>query len=413
MILKHAAESLTGNRPENQDFFVVDPDFGIYMVCDGMGGHAGGKTASREAARAIHQELERHLSINDDINVGLLGSIITSAITAACQRLKLLTDESPDLKGMGTTATLVVCNRERAVMGHVGDSRLYLRRNGSLFQLSKDHTFVNELLSQNLITTEQARNSSHAHILTRAIGAAEAVQVDLLQFELLAGDNLILCSDGFYAFFQDSIEKLLRLLPNGDVELDNLDSLVKKIVHASVELDGNDNSTAIFVAVEPEKNKVQDALKRRSDVMLEVDTLRSLYLFQDLAYHDLLKIIDIAQVYDVDVDTQIVTEGTPGDALYLVLRGSFSVMSDGAELATIHSGSHFGEIALITDTPRTATVISREHSRVLKIRRKPLEEVLRKFAHIGVQFYSRIAMTLSQRLISTNAKMRDLQCTQI
>jgi serine/threonine protein phosphatase PrpC len=411
MILRHAAESLPGKRPENQDFFVVDPEFGIYMVCDGMGGHAGGKTASREAATAIHRELERHLAVNDEVNVSLLGSIITGAITAACQRLKLLTDEQPSLKGMGTTATVVVCNQEKAVMGHVGDSRLYLRRNGSLFQLSRDHTFVNELLSQNIITPEQARHSSYAHILTRAIGAAEAVQVDLLQFELLAGDNLILCSDGFYAFFQDSIEKFLQMFPEKDADPLNLESLVKRIVHTSVELDGNDNSTAVFVAVEPEKNKLQAALKRRSDVMLEVDTLRNLYLFQDLAYNDLLKIIDIAQVYDVDIDTPIVTEGTAGDALYLVLRGSFSVMSEGTELATIHSGSHFGEIALITETPRTATVISKEPSRVLKIRRKPLKQLLHKFAHIGVQFYSRIATTLSERLISTNAKMRDLQCT--
>lgn len=187
-------ESRQGGRNENQDSFgFADTKFGLLVtVCDGMGGGPGGKTASSIAVKEV---IDGVMEANDD-------ETPTNALLKAIHRanLAILTavEENPKLKGMGTTCTAVLINKESAVIAHVGDSRVYQLRNHRKVFRTFDHSLVFGLVKEKVLTEEQARLSDQSNIITRALGLDAKLEIDIAVQPYEKGDRFMLCSDGIH-----------------------------------------------------------------------------------------------------------------------------------------------------------------------------------------------------------------------
>ena len=187
-------------RTENQDafgqLFTDEADF--WFVCDGLGGHKGGSTASRLAVEIITSSLQA--SASDEL--ATLHDRIQTAITRANQAIAEMSQQRRELRGMGTTCVLLVIQKASgtALLAHVGDSRGYLLRTGVLRQLTRDHTMVQRLVDDGIITPEAAATHPNSNVISRSLGGREDVDVEFIEqpIELQQGDTFILCSDGLY-----------------------------------------------------------------------------------------------------------------------------------------------------------------------------------------------------------------------
>jgi protein phosphatase len=190
-------------REHNEDSFLVNEALGLFVVCDGMGGHAGGETASRVASESVEREL---LAARDragspfaqqaPLEQAQLADALRGAIQAACAAVYRASLADADLQGMGTTLVALLVRGDVALVGHVGDSRAYLVRDGDVAQLTEDHSLVNEQVRAGLLSADEARYSRLRNIITRSVGFEEDVVVDLVGLETKKGDRFVLCSDG-------------------------------------------------------------------------------------------------------------------------------------------------------------------------------------------------------------------------
>ena len=215
-------------REHNEDSFVCMEPTGrrqrttkgyLLAVCDGMGGAVGGKTASTIAAEAIPEVYYSHRSHAS-------AELLAAAIEEANARIFRHAEAEPELKGMGTTAVVVALAGNLAHVAHVGDSRCYLVRDGSISRVTQDHTMVNRMVADGLLTPEQAENHPESHILSRSVGVAAETQVDMQPpLELQHSDVIVLCSDGLSGqVSDDEILKAVTSLPpqeavNGLIDL--------------------------------------------------------------------------------------------------------------------------------------------------------------------------------------------------
>ena len=184
------AESRIGGRRENQDSFGWnDTRLGyLVTVCDGMGGGPGGKTASTIAVKEIVDSIT-DASEKDDPK-----TVVADAVRRANDAIIEAGKQTPQLKGMGSTATVLLIGKQSAIVAHVGDSRIYQLRRGRKVFRTFDHSMVFEMVKQKVITEEQARLSAQSNIITRALGAAETVEVEIAEVAYEKGDRFMLCS---------------------------------------------------------------------------------------------------------------------------------------------------------------------------------------------------------------------------
>ena len=234
-------------REHNEDSYLVNEDLGLYVVCDGMGGHAGGETASRLAVQTIERELLSARLRADDpfaskapLAETPLAGALREAVEGACAAVFRTSRVNPELAGMGTTCIALLLHREDAIVGHVGDSRAYLVRDGAVHQLSEDHSLVNEQVRAGLLTKEEARRSRLKNIITRSVGYEEDVLVDVVGLTTRPGDRFLLCSDG-----------LSNLVANGEirdalVELP-VDEVPASLIRLANERGGDDNVTVVAI----------------------------------------------------------------------------------------------------------------------------------------------------------------------
>ncbi len=248
--LSHWARSDVGRRREiNEDFFVADSGLGLYLVADGMGGHAGGSTASRLAAGTVRSSLQafrRNGSAPAERTGAGAGAEILQTLDRSVREASATifnaASEVPDLEGMGTTLTALVIDGKAAHVAHVGDSRLYRLRDGRLEQLTDDHSLVNEQVRAGFITAEEAAHSRFRNIITRSVGFETEVTPDTFSFPLEAGDLFLLCSDGLNSMISD--EQIRKNLEKG-----RLDDVCTRLVAAANRAGGEDNITAVAVLV--------------------------------------------------------------------------------------------------------------------------------------------------------------------
>jgi protein phosphatase len=249
-ILSHALTDVGRKRKKNEDSYLVDDALGLFVVADGMGGHAGGEVASAEACDQVFTMVKRGagafsaLRANDtDDNRAAARRVVEAAIQAATYMIFGIADQDPDRKGMGTTLSCLAWIGPVAIVGQVGDSRVYLIRENVPMQITEDHTLINMQLKSGAITAEQARTATYGNVITRAVGINEYVEVDTFALETRVGDRFILCSDGVHGYL-DTHEQLLALCRDKSRE-----DCAKALVQHALAGGGKDNATVLVVDV--------------------------------------------------------------------------------------------------------------------------------------------------------------------
>jgi PPM family protein phosphatase len=214
--MKVAAQSDLGRvRTTNEDCLLTDERLGLLMVADGMGGHAGGEVASAMCIATITSYVQGQLSGPERCES--TAALLQAAIRAADEAIWTQARTSRQLRGMGTTVVLALCQGEQVHIAHVGDSRAYLLHSGRLRQLTEDHSVVAQLLKAGQLTPHKARAHRLRHQITRSVGSGKAV-ADLRCVTWYPGDHLLLCSDGLTNMVADRHLKALILQAGGDVQ---------------------------------------------------------------------------------------------------------------------------------------------------------------------------------------------------
>lgn len=233
-------------RQVNQDAYLVDDDLGLYVVADGMGGHAAGEVASRESVDTIFGMVKRGLQNSPDLRGALTedrvraaSRLLEGAVQGATYLVFAMAEFDREKSGMGTTISAMLALGGFAVFAQVGDSRIYHVRRDKVTQLTEDHTMVAWQLRAGLITEQEAKYSPHRNVITRSVGNRDYVQVDTGLIELEAGDRFLLCSDGLHGYLRDT-EIVNTLGRPGD-------EAVAQFIDLANARGGRDNITAVLV----------------------------------------------------------------------------------------------------------------------------------------------------------------------
>lgn len=238
-------------RVSNEDSYFHDDSVGLYAVADGMGGHAAGEIASQEAIDTVRgmvrqgEGLLRAVESGDHSPEALwrVGRLLESAVQAATYMVFGIAQSEPEQAGMGTTLSALLLCGQYGVTAQVGDSRVYMVRDGQVAQLTEDHTLIAWQVKQGLISESEAQHSPHKNVITRAVGSREYVQVDTHFFQIEPGDTFVVCSDGLHGYLRDEeIPGITGLGP---------ENAVRRFVEIANARGGRDNITTIVVTVGP------------------------------------------------------------------------------------------------------------------------------------------------------------------
>lgn len=394
-------------REHNEDNFLVDKKVGLFVVCDGMGGHAAGEVASALAVRTLHEEIKRESDLLRDYLAGGTGgarvskrdvmNMLEFAVNRASNRVHAEAAKDAKKRGMGTTLVALLVLGTQAFMIYVGDSRIYLLRDGVLEQLTEDHTVRNELIKKRKMSREQVEKIAQKNAITRAVGVYEHAEPDTLVLDLVAGDRFLLCSDGLCGYFEEDLEGLGRHLSNPDA-----DAAARALIDAANEQGGKDNITAVIVTVGDVT--ARDAT-RAAQLQLKRETLARMPLFRPLNDREILRVLQVTDVASFQNGERIMSEGETGEELFIVLSGQLKVQRGGADLATLKPGDHVGEMALVRSQPRSATVVSDGPSELMLIRRTEFFEILRKEHQLAVKLLWQFLGVLADRLADTSREL--------
>jgi serine/threonine protein phosphatase PrpC len=387
-------------RKLNEDSMLVAPDLGLFAVADGMGGAAAGEVASQRAVEVVRAYIEGRAQVLRDFAAeptpergAEAARLVEGAIHAACGDIFNMAAKDVRLRGMGTTFVCLAIAGDRAVVAHVGDSRLYLSRRGDLHCLTEDHTLVAEQIKAGQLERENVGNSPFKGVLTRALGAHESVQVDTLVLELLAGDAFLLCSDGLHGYLSD--EELSGHLAHAPTE-----QLPGELVTFANERGGRDNITAVVVSVE-------DSGADEAVSFARIDAITRIPLFEHLTYREKNELLAIAHAQNYAAGALIVREGDPGGDLFVILDGEVRVEQHGLPIATLTNGGHFGEMGLVDAGPRSASVRAVTPIRAMVLHRDAMLGVLQREPTLAVKLLWAFVQVLSQRLRAANTELSD------
>jgi serine/threonine protein phosphatase PrpC len=405
-----AASDVGRKREHNEDNFLIDKKLSLFLVADGMGGHASGEVASHIAAHEFRNSIETHKDLLEayarkDANTAAAATtqailaIMEQAVQAAGQAIFEKGKAEPEKRGMGTTISALMVVGERAFMAHVGDSRIYMLRQGQVVQLTEDHSLINELIRRGKVTREslaQSPYSAYKNAVTRAVGVYETVQVDTMDLEILPGDQFLLCSDGLHSYLDD--KQIVELLGNAQIT-----TVPKTFVDLANTRGGQDNITAIVLRIHGQGAEAADG--RSEELTRKVEVLKHMPLFRHLTYKEIIRVLNMTEVSDYGAGEDLLHENEPGDELYILLKGKIRLHKEGAFITHLLPGSHLGEMALIDRSPRSVSATAEERSRVLILRRRDFYEIIRKDPPLSVKLLWSFVQVLADRLRKTTADL--------
>jgi protein phosphatase len=236
----------------NQDWLQWDLKLGLFVVADGMGGHAAGEVASRLAVDAINDFIEL-TSGDDEITwpfgldetMSYDGNRLKTAVRFANKKVLEATRERTEYEGMATTVAAVLVDGDSANLAHVGDSRVYLLREEVLTQLTSDHSWINEQIQSGVISADQARSHPLRNVVTRALGGKPDLQVDMQVHRMRDGDVLLLCSDGLTTMLPD--DEIASVMKD---HVDDVGEAARALVDGANARGGEDNITVLLLKFE-------------------------------------------------------------------------------------------------------------------------------------------------------------------
>jgi protein phosphatase len=239
-------------RTSNEDSYSTRPDVGLFVVADGMGGHVAGEIASRVAVQAIEAFIEETAGADKnrtwpfpfDPAISLEANRLKAAFRLANRKIAAAIADSQELRGMATTASAVLFGSRRASVAHVGDSRVYVLRQGKLEQITADHSWVEEQVRAGTMSRIAARQHPWRNVVTRALSGGEDPEVDVTEVAPAGGERYLLCSDGLFGVVPDA--QIAELLGQSIA----LDAICQRLVSVANEAGGPDNITALILQID-------------------------------------------------------------------------------------------------------------------------------------------------------------------
>lgn len=266
MLVKASGLTDVGLKREgNEDSFSTEDSLGLYIVCDGMGGHLAGEVASQVSVELINKTFRKWVEEEADVDeifgepdrsLSLQGNYILGSIRLANRVVYEMALEQKQHHGMGTTVVVILVTPGMIIAANVGDSRIYMVRGGEIEQLSKDHSIVAEQVEMGMMTEEEAATSPMRHILTRNLGSAEHVEPDIFEIIPSNNDRFILCSDGLTDLISD--EEVLEMTQDEDEPED----LCRKFIDKVLKRGAHDNTTVISVFLSDMKKPREGIIRK-------------------------------------------------------------------------------------------------------------------------------------------------------
>lgn len=229
-------------RPNNQDSYAageLSSSVAWAVVCDGMGGASGGNIASSTAVKIISERITS--SYKDSMSRSSIKNMLTSAIAAA--NIEVFDESRSDeaLAGMGTTVVAAIIADDSVYVAHAGDSRAYILSNGSLNQITKDHSFVQEMVDRGRLTPDEAKDDPRKNIITRALGVNDELRVDFCEEFINKDDVVLICTDGLTNYV--TVDEIVALISDGD-----FNSFAERLINRANENGGGDNITVVTMS---------------------------------------------------------------------------------------------------------------------------------------------------------------------
>jgi PPM family protein phosphatase len=400
-----AATDLGRQRKLNEDNFLIDKKLRLFVVADGMGGHAAGEVASsvtvheiREAVLAQRDRIDRFRVGSGDTSTSDVLEALERALHRACAAVYERAQVDATKRGMGTTATALLIagspDKPRGFIAHVGDSRCYLIRQKQCHVLTEDHSLVNELLKRGKVTKEQLATPQYKQLknaVTRAIGVHESVAVDTFDFDIVPGDQFLLCSDGLYAYLDD--DKLRAAFDTQDPN-----QIPAELIRIANDGGGHDNITSVVIRV----GDANTATPQARALARKLDVFKSMSLFRFLTYKELNLVSNLASIVELSAQEILFEEGSAGDSLYAVLAGSLRMTRGGETVTTLSRGQHLGEMALIDKSIRSLTATATEPTQLVAIHRAEFYDLVKNDTQLSAKILWSFVQTLGNRLRRTN-----------
>lgn len=390
-------------RDHNEDSFLSEPALGLFVVADGMGGHAAGEVASQTSVAVIRESigraeplLRRFREKREEADRRQILALLEQVIQEACAKIYDMGQKDQKRRGMGTTTSILLCLGRRGFIAHVGDSRIYLLRQGQPHQLTEDHSVIQELIKRGRLKKEDAEKSPYRNAVTRAVGIYASVEVDTLDFDILPGDTFLLCSDGLSGYLKE--QELPGLVP-AEVGPE----LAKSLVDLANQRGGKDNITAVLVRAAEEA--AVPAESAASAYKLRMETLKNTPLFHFCTHNELLRLSSVMRYRRYEANEALVREGDPGDELFVLLSGRVRLTRQEKLLSRHRAGETFGEMSLVKRAPRSATVIAEDAVEVLALARKDFVEIIKNEDQLAVKLLWQFVLLLADRLKVTTAKL--------
>lgn len=389
MSFRHGAVTDVGKkRSRNEDYVCVREKSGVYVLCDGVGGsHHSGDIASRTAAEAWMA-----LMLDWVKGPGHLkwpGQQIAAALNQIAQDVnQKVYEECSEQGGMATTLVAVWLQGMHAWICNIGDSRVYLFRGGAMHPLTEDQTFENEWVKSGTYTREVARKSPQAKTLTQAVGAQQAVKVEIRTVELMEGDRLLMCSDGLTKMIDDA-----GILPMIGAQGVDAAKVAKTLVDQANARGGADNVSVIVIECAGEVLEKAPVVKPsvvaakpttassskptvRINPQFKVEAVNQVPFFQGLEYAELLKLLEISKLESFNPGDVLAEEGTPGDEMFVLLTGEVEVFKGDHFVGIKKAGITVGEMGVFDRQDRSATVKARDQVQTLVFPRDRLLTLL-------------------------------------
>lgn len=384
-------------RLRNEDRLYVGNDLGLFIVADGMGGHAAGDLAAQIAVAVASEHLENNQSVIERVRRGQespdeLVTVTRNAVEAASRQVYEKATSNAAHAGMGCTMTVLLAVGQHAAMAHVGDTRLYLLRDSEVHQLSADHTLAAELVKVGAITAEQAVNHHYAHILSRSVGNQEGAQVDTLLLDIAPGDRFLLCSDGLSGYLRDT-SWLAEQLAAEDVE-----EIPDQLIEYANSAGGSDNITVVVATIEadPPEEPLAAALSNQAQVKHEA--LSSVFLFEELSLAKQARIINASVVLELPAEETLVEQGSELSRMLVVAEGLLEIVRNGEVIAELGPGDYGGTSTLLEPRLARASLRAKKPSRVLSLESAAFQELVRQRPWLGVELLSRLGRELAREV---------------
>ncbi|MEE2755781.1 MAG: protein phosphatase 2C domain-containing protein, partial [Myxococcota bacterium] len=352
----------------------VDKKLKLFVVADGMGGHAAGEVASSVAVHEVRRVLsdgrdviEQYRRDETATNREAVLDLIERSIESACSKVFRLAEEDASKKGMGTTLSLFLVAGSRGFIGHVGDSRIYLVRRSGVHQLTEDHSLINELIKRGRLKPGDVFDSPYKNAVTRAVGVYEKVEVDAFDIDVLPEDGFLLCSDGLSCYLDD--ETTRRFMMADDVK-----TIPDDLIGLANDCGGKDNITAIVVRMLA--GEVDVPQERVTMVQRKTTALQAQPLFRYLNYGEIVKVLNLSKRETLETGDVLFAEGDQVSTMFVVLAGRLQVTSGTRRLKELTDDAFIGESILVDSSPQTKTIIALEKTDVLVMERDAIHALM-------------------------------------